>query len=97
MKIHTVLIVVGLILLSAASISAEECLSYADVNGDGVEISVADLVFLKRFVIGDTVELITPYEADIDGDCVITYNDYLLFNLIPPGIKTCIICILTLR
>jgi hypothetical protein len=47
-----------------------------DVNNDGSSFTVADLVELNRFVSGEIAFLQEPLNADLNGDCKISWDDY---------------------
>jgi hypothetical protein len=47
-----------------------------DVNNDGLGLSVADLVELNQFVSGEIPFLQEPLNADLNGDCKISWDDY---------------------
>ena len=53
----------------------EECAAAADINGDGITLTVADLVHLLRILNGDVPVPDNVYQADLNGDCVIDHGD----------------------
>ena len=69
--------------------TADTCYASFDVNGDGIVLSVGDLVHLMRYLQGeDSLFPVQPYEADFNGDCVIDDGDleimncYLLYGMV---------------
>lgn len=51
-----------------------------DINGDGLTMTVGDLVELIRFVSGDTNAVADFRDADVNGDCRIDWGDYILLD-----------------
>jgi hypothetical protein len=60
--------------LSAFGTHIEGSIAASEVNGDGVPLTVADLVYLVRVIVGDATPLpkLTPYETKVD---VLANND----------------------
>ena len=60
--------------------SLTDCFATGDINNDGIVLSVADITYLIRFMqgIGPAPEL--PYLADMNGDCVISPADTIIYN-----------------
>ena len=56
------------------------CWADADVNNDGIVLSVADLVYLFRYLAGEDIEIPVPYKADLNGDCMIDFLDFEVYN-----------------
>lgn len=52
----------------------------ADVNLDGTPLTVADLNLLIRYIVGDTSALPLPINADINGDCRISWDDAAILS-----------------
>jgi hypothetical protein len=59
----------------AAAVSAQDCYAAGDVNNDGIVLSVTDYVYLVRYVAGEGLDLPIPYQADLNGDCMVDYLD----------------------
>ncbi len=65
----------------------EVCYAGGDVNGDGVILTVADMVNLIRYLNYDTTMAGAPYEADLNGDCrldnldVEVYQEYFAIGM----------------
>jgi hypothetical protein len=56
------------------------CYADADVNNDGMVLSVADMTYLVRYLSGDEgAEIPIPYKADLNADCMIDYLDYEVY------------------
>ncbi len=51
-----------------------------DVDGDGTPGTVADMTALIRYVSTGTPPLAQPRNADVDGDCAISFNDVSLIE-----------------
>jgi energy-coupling factor transport system permease protein len=62
--------------LMAFGTHAEASIAASDANADGVALSVADLVYLIRVVVGDA----SPYPKPISGSETITLNTQVLDN-----------------
>ena len=56
------------------------CLAYGDVNGDGINLTMGDLVFLNGYIYHGGPPPPRPYEADLNGDCVIDSSDYKIYQ-----------------
>jgi len=67
-------------IISIIGSPADTCWADADVNDDGLVLSVADYVHLVRFCQGEDVGLPVPYKADLNGDCMIDYLDVLVYE-----------------
>jgi hypothetical protein len=59
----------------AAGVSAQDCYAAGDVNNDGIVLTVTDYVYLVRYVAGEGLDLPVPYQADLNGDCMVDYLD----------------------
>jgi hypothetical protein len=57
-----------------------QCFASGDINADGVALTVADLVYLIRYLSCDISTLPLPYEADLNGDCFIDYADAEMYQ-----------------
>ncbi len=70
--------------------STSSCFADGDVNNDGLGLSVSDFVYLIRFLSGDIATLDVPYLADLNGDCVISPLDYVVYQcLMDSGFAVC--------
>lgn len=58
----------------------DTCYASGDVNGDGVSLTVADLVNLKMYLLGDTTMNGSYFEGDLNGDCRLDYLDYFVYE-----------------
>lgn len=58
-----------------------DCYSTTDVNNDGITLSMADYIYLRRFVLGQGEAPPVLYQGDINGDCVIDQLDVELLDL----------------
>ena len=58
----------------------EECAASGDINNNGVNLEIADLVYLLRVFSGDNPIPDNLYQADLNGDCVIDDGDAEIFN-----------------
>jgi len=58
----------------------ETCYSTTDINGDGIALSVADLLYLEQFVAGSGPPPQPLYQGDLNGDCIIDELDVDVFN-----------------
>ena len=61
--------------------ACEVCYAAGDVNGDGVTLTVADLVHLIRYLNYDTTATGPLYEGDLNGDCRLDYLDVFVYQL----------------
>lgn len=59
----------------------DECAASADINGDGIPLTVADMVYLLRVLNGEYAWPHNLYEADLNGDCIIDGGDVYMYNL----------------
>jgi hypothetical protein len=67
---------------SIAIATCERFINEIDINGDGMPMTISDLVALLRYIVGDTADIGNPSAADINGDCLINWADaYLLDSL----------------
>ncbi len=55
--------------------TATTCYASGDVNGDGMPLTILDLVYILRMLEGDVPFQDNLYEADLNGDCVIDAGD----------------------
>jgi plastocyanin len=67
--------------------TADTCYAAMDVNGDGLVLTVADLVYFIRRLSFDVPPMEPYYQGDINGDCVLDggdvdkFSDYLTYGL----------------
>jgi hypothetical protein len=75
----------------AAANPADPCEAYGDVNGDGIPLTLADMVAAVRFVTCDIQPDGPLYEGDLNGDCVFDHGDLLIFECYfqPDGGMSC--------
>ena len=60
--------------------SSNECYATGDVNNDGLPLSVADIIYLVRYFTGEGPAPELLYSADMNGDCILTPADTVLYN-----------------
>ncbi len=66
---------------------ADTCWAAGDVNGDGLVLTVGDLVHMLRYFAGELPQPEALYQLDLNGDCVIDagdadkYADYFTYGL----------------
>jgi plastocyanin len=61
--------------------TADTCWASGDINGDGIVLTVADMVYLLRVINGEFPWPDNLYQADLNGDCIIDGGDAYLLNL----------------
>jgi len=62
--------------------TADTCFASFDPDGNGIALTVADLVYLMRSFVGEVPSPRPLYTVDINGDCVIDGGDLELLGLI---------------
>ncbi len=86
MKVFLTLLFLAAIFMTAIPVSAQTCYANGDVNNlndttyGGGYLTVADIVYLQRFLLGEVDSLGVPYNADLNGDCVIDMLDYDVYT-----------------
>jgi hypothetical protein len=55
------------------------CEADGDIDNNGTDLAIADMVYLGRFLNECGPAPHDPYSADLNGDCVVDINDYNLF------------------
>jgi len=58
----------------------QDCWSIGDVNNDGIGLSLADLISLGKYL-NNQYTPYNPYQADLNGDCVVDSDDYDVYDL----------------
>jgi hypothetical protein len=66
--------------LTCDDVQCDTCYACGDINNDGVCLTVADLVFLKKFLLygGTAPDLL--YQADLNCDEIVDMSDYNLYE-----------------
>ena len=62
------------------SFSSTTCFATGDVDNDGLPLSVADMIYLSRFVEGTGPAPPVLYSGDMNGDCEIDHLDVALYQ-----------------
>lgn len=62
-------------------VTADTCWATGDVNGDGIVLTVSDMVYLMRVLNRDLPWPENLYQLDLNGDCIIDGGDLYLLNL----------------
>ncbi len=58
----------------------DACYAYGDINNDGFYLTVSDLTYLIRLLMGLVPAPDYLYQADLNGDCLIGQPDLDMFN-----------------
>lgn len=61
------------------AISNTPCYAAGDIDNDGIALTVADIVYLLRYFLGEGPTPARMYEADLNGDCVVDTADFNLY------------------
>jgi hypothetical protein len=78
-------------LVLAPGVSRATCLATGDCDGNGYSLTVADMVYLVRWVHGEGPAPVNLCEADLNGDCYIDQADADLYACIfEHGIAACL-------
>jgi hypothetical protein len=81
--------------LAGASAAQNTCIATGDIDCSGGDITIGDVSKLIDFFSIGSSALPCPYQADINGDCVVDRNDYvalmecLLQPFGCPSVSTC--------
>jgi hypothetical protein len=87
----SIVLLVAAVWVAAACDAIASCEAYGDVNGDGIPLTIADLVAAVAFVNCDVPPDGPLYEGDLNGDCVLDHGDLEMFECYfhPDGGMSC--------